>query len=112
MISQNNTIESQLRRGMLEIFTLLIINEQELYPFQIIEKAKSADLILVEGTLYPLLARLKAEKKLDSKWVESPTGPPRKYYFMTPFGRQILNQSISFVNKLNLTFNQLQSITE
>ena len=82
--------QAQMRKGVLELCILAIIAEREAYPSDIIEKLKSAQLIVVEGTLYPLLTRLKDAGLLDYRWEESRSGPPRKYYFLTDVGKEFL----------------------
>lgn len=81
-----------MRRGMLEFCTLLIISKDKAYTSDILKELKKADLIVVEGTLYPLLNRLKAEGLLDYSWQESTSGPPRKYYTLTTRGKDELSQ--------------------
>src|SRR4051812_25437021 len=82
--------KAQMRRGMLEFCTLLIIARDEVYASDILKELKRADLIVVEGTLYPLLSRLKSEGLLEYDWKESASGPPRKYYTLTPKGKEKL----------------------
>ena len=84
--------KAQMRKGMLEFCTLLIISKDKVYASDILKELKKADLIVVEGTLYPLLTRLKTEELLDYAWQESPTGPPRKYYTITAQGTDKLEQ--------------------
>ncbi len=91
---------SQMRRGLLEFCTLAVISKEEMYASDILEALKAADLIVVEGTLYPLLSRLKGEGLLKYVWVESSAGPPRKYYSLTPRGRE-------FLDKLRVTWKAL-----
>lgn len=79
---------SQMRKGVLEFCILSIIRQSEVYPSEIIEKMKGADLQILEGTLYPLLTRLKNAELLSYRWEESLSGPPRKYFSMTPKGEQ------------------------
>ncbi len=83
---------AQMRKGVLELCILGIISRGEAYPSDIIHSLKEARLIVVEGTLYPLLTRLKNAGLLDYNWRESPSGPPRKYYHITPEGRTFLDQ--------------------
>jgi len=79
--------ESQMRKGLLEFCILGIIHTQkEAYPSDILEQLKQANLIVLEGTLYPLLTRLKNAEMLSYRWEESPNGPPRKYYALTKTG--------------------------
>ncbi len=82
--------KAQMRKGVLEMCILAIIDEDEVYPGDIIARLKTNDLIVVEGTLYPLLTRLKNDNLLDYSWRESSSGPPRKYFKITEIGRQFL----------------------
>jgi PadR family transcriptional regulator PadR len=90
MIVENT--QTQMRKGILEYCVLLIIARGEIYASDIIAELKQAKLLVVEGTLYPLLTRLKNNGLLGYNWVESTSGPPRKYYVLTETGKQILNQ--------------------
>ncbi len=83
--------KAQLRKGMLEFCILSIVSEKEMYASDIMEKLKGAKLIVVEGTLYPLLTRLKNDGLLNYRWEESKSGPPRKYYELTTQGREFLS---------------------
>ena len=83
-------IKSQMRKGILEYCILAILKERESYPTEIIEKLKAADLIVLEGTLYPLLTRLKNANLLTYRWEESNSGPPRKYFSITQYGEVLL----------------------
>ena len=84
--------QAQMRKGVLEFCILSIISQGEIYPSDIIMKMKEAKLIVVEGTLYPLLTRLKNAGLLAYTWVESNAGPPRKYYKLTPLGEEFLKE--------------------
>ena len=79
--------QSQMRKGVLELCILSIIQQGEVYPSDIVEKMKLANLHILEGTLYPLLTRLKNAGLLNYRWVESISGPPRKYFVMTDEGK-------------------------
>lgn len=92
--------KAQMKKGVLEFCILSILSNGENYPSEIIEKMKSAKLIVVEGTLYPLLMRLKNDGLLSYRWEESTSGPPRKYYKLTPVGEQ-------FLKELAITWNEL-----
>ena len=83
-------VRSQMRKGMLEYCILSILDKQEAYASSIIDALKEAGLIVVEGTLYPLLIRLKNQGSLTYRWEESPQGPPRKYYCISEDGRSLL----------------------
>lgn len=82
--------KTQMRRGVLEMCVLSIIAEEESYPSDIIQKLKEVELIVVEGTLYPLLSRLKKDGLLHYNWKESTQGPPRKYFQLTTTGIHFL----------------------
>lgn len=90
MIAENT--QTQMRKGILEYCVLLIISRGEIYASDIIAELKQAKMLVVEGTLYPLLTRLKNNGLLAYNWVESTSGPPRKYYVLTPEGQQFLQQ--------------------
>ena len=81
-----------MRKGILEYCVLSIISRGEIYASDIIAELRTAKLLVVEGTLYPLLTRLKNNGLLSYNWVESTSGPPRKYYTLTEAGRGILAQ--------------------
>lgn len=83
--------KAQMRKGMLEFCILLILARKKKYATEIINELKSADLIVVEGTLYPLLSRLRQAQLLTHTWEESQSGPPRKYYSLTAKGEETLN---------------------
>ena len=87
-----SNIKSQMRKGLLEYCILSIINRDEAYASDILETLKDAQLVVVEGTVYPLLTRMKNEGLLSYRWQESTEGPPRKYYALTDDGRNLLSQ--------------------
>lgn len=82
--------KAQMRKGVLEMCILSIIKQKEVYPSDILHALKDAELIVVEGTLYPLLTRLKNSGLLNYQWKESKSGPPRKYYQLTEEGDEFL----------------------
>jgi PadR family transcriptional regulator PadR len=92
-VAMENT-KAQMRKGVLELCILAIISERPAYPSDIIERLKAADLLVVEGTLYPLLTRLKDAGYLSYTWQESRSGPPRKYYALTEDGRRFLTELV------------------
>nr|WP_294793079.1 PadR family transcriptional regulator [uncultured Mucilaginibacter sp.] len=98
MIAENT--QTQMRKGILEYCILSIIARDETYASDIIAELKKAQLLVVEGTLYPLLTRLKNNGLLTYNWVESTSGPPRKYYSLSDEGRKVLEQ-------LDTTWNEL-----
>jgi PadR family transcriptional regulator PadR len=96
---------AQMRKGVLELCALRVLGRGEAYASGISEALKQADLLVVEGTLYPLLTRMKNSGWLDYRWEESKSGPPRKYYQLTEEGRNLLealNQEwTGFVDAVN-----------
>jgi PadR family transcriptional regulator, regulatory protein PadR len=102
--------KAQMRKGVLELCILAIAAEEEVYPSDIISRLKSNDLIVVEGTLYPLLTRLKNDQLLEYSWRESNSGPPRKYFKTTENGKLFLQELAKSWNQLvasvNLTVGQ------
>jgi PadR family transcriptional regulator, regulatory protein PadR len=100
-------VKSQMRKGFLEYCTLLILREKASYTSDIIEGLKSAHLIVVEGTLYPLLTRLKNDGLLSYEWVESTQGPPRKYYSLTEEGEACLENLTEAWQELSSAINNL-----
>lgn len=91
-IKNVDNVKAQMRKGILEYCILSILSRGDSYAPQIISELKEADMIVVEGTLYPLLARQKNQGLLSYRWEESPQGPPRKYYMITDLGKEILDQ--------------------
>ncbi len=97
--------QSQMRKGVLEFCILSVIQRGEVYPSDIIEEMKRANLNILEGTLYPLLTRLKNADFLTYRWVESSSGPPRKYFSLTEKGA-------AFYKELEQTWNEMASSVE
>jgi len=85
-----DNVQAQMRRGVLEYCILSILRKGDSYASPLISELKQAQMIVVEGTLYPLLARQKNQGLLSYRWEESPSGPPRKYYSLTDKGRRAL----------------------
>ncbi|MCB0380628.1 MAG: PadR family transcriptional regulator [Flavobacteriales bacterium] len=92
--------KAQMRKGVLEYCILSILNNGEAYPSEIIDQLKQGKLIVVEGTLYPLLTRLKNADLLGYRWEESTSGPPRKYYSLTEKGSEFLKELADTWNEL------------
>jgi PadR family transcriptional regulator PadR len=84
--------KAQMRKGVLEFCILSVLKKGEAYPSDILSSLKEAKLIVVEGTLYPLLTRLKNDGLLSYRWEESQQGPPRKYYQLTETGKIFLGE--------------------
>jgi len=104
-----DNIKSQMRKGYLEYCILLILRKKPAYTSDIISELKEAKLIVVEGTLYPLLTRLKNGELLDYKWEESTQGPPRKYYEMTPQGYTFLDELENAWEEINNVVKKIKS---
>lgn len=92
--------QTQMRKGVLELCILSILSKGDAYPTEIIDKLKDTKLVVVEGTLYPLLTRLKNTGLLAYRWEESTSGPPRKYYKLTEIGEQYLKELQTSWNEL------------
>lgn len=100
-------ITTQMRKGTLEFCTLLIIASGEVYSGDIIQRLRAADQLVVEGTLYPILSRLKRDGLLAYRWEESPGGPPRKYYNLTDQGRSALEHLKAGWTSVSQSISQL-----
>lgn len=98
--------KAQMRKGVLELCILNMISARDAYANEIIEELKKAELIVVEGTLYPLLSRLKNGGLLAYRWEESSSGPPRKYYTLTELGKSALKELTLSWNRLQEAVNQ------
>ena len=105
-----DNVKSQMRKGILEYCILLILNRRKAYANDIIQLLQTARLIVVEGTLYPLLMRLKNMDLLTYQWIESNQGPPRKYYELTSNGEQFLKELEQAWNEVSETINHLKEL--
>ena len=99
--------KAQMRKGTLEFSILLVVSRGEIYSSDILKELKKADLIVVEGTLYPILSRLRKEGLLEYKWEESKNGPPRKYYKITEKGEEVINKLKKVWEDLYKSINSL-----
>ena len=97
--------KAQMRKGILELCILSILEKNEAYPSDILNELKASKLIVVEGTLYPLLTRLKNDGLLTYRWEESNSGPPRKYFQLTELGK-------SFSRELETSWKDLQNAVQ
>lgn len=102
-------VKSQMRKGILEYCILLLLKKEPSYTSDLIQKLKEARLIVVEGTLYPLLTRLKNSGLLRYQWIESTQGPPRKYYRLTEAGEAFLKELELSWQELNDTINHIRN---
>ncbi len=108
-MSLENT-QAQMRKGILEYCILSILDKKEAYPSEILETLKDAKLIVVEGTLYPLLTRLKNMELLSYRWEESQSGPPRKYFTLTKMGKAFLEELDSTWSELSEAVNKITNL--
>ena len=97
--------KAQMRKGVLEFCILSVLKDKEAYTSEILDTLKNAKLLVVEGTVYPLLTRLKNDGLLNYRWEESLSGPPRKYYELTELGK-------TFLNELNSTWTELSDAVQ
>ena len=100
--------ETQMRKGMLTYCVLLLLSGEKIYTSEIIRSLREAELIVVEGTLYPLLSRLAKDKLLAYEWQESEQGPPRKYYWLTDEGKAVLRDLKTNYHKLHASVTRLE----
>ena len=107
MTKETAASTAQMRKGVLELCILRVLRHGEAYTSDIVAALQEVDLLVVEGTIYPLLTRMKNAETLTYRWAESPSGPPRKYYSMTSQGKVVLdemeaawNQFVDSVNSL------------
>jgi PadR family transcriptional regulator PadR len=106
-----DNIQVQLRKGVLELCILDIISRGEVYTSDVLTELTEARMMVVEGTLYPLLSRLKNAGFLDYKWVESSSGPPRKYYLLTDSGRAFLAELENTWSEMAASVSSIMSKT-
>ena len=98
---------AQMRKGVLELCILSVISDKEAYTSNILDALKKAELLVVEGTVYPLLTRLKNDGLLSYRWEESTSGPPRKYYSLTELGNEVMESLKSNWIQLSDSVNSL-----
>lgn len=104
--------KAQMRKGILEFCILSLIQDREMYVSDLIDELKKGRLDVVEGTLYPLLTRLKNAEFLNYRWEESTSGPPRKYYQITDKGNLFLKELQTTWNDLTNSVNQITKNTK
>lgn len=103
-----DNIRAQMRKGILEYCILAVLSRNSCYAVDIINELKKAQVIVVEGTLYPLLTRQKNAGLLSYRWQESPQGPPRKYYELTELGQIYLRELDKVWDELVESVNQIR----
>ena len=103
----NENFKIQLRKGLLEFCILQVLLKEKLYTSEIIIKLNESQIIVVEGTVYPLLSRLKNKGFVDSEWIESKQGPPREYYRLTKNGKNYLTELTSSYVEVNSSIKSL-----
>ena len=99
MSSENFKI--QLRKGLLEFCILQVLSKDKLYTSEIIDRLNKSKINVVEGTVYPLLSRLKNKEYIHNDWIESSQGPPRKYFYLTKIGKSYLNDLVLSYEEVN-----------
>ncbi len=104
-----DNVKAQMRKGLLEYCTLSILSKKDAYASDIIKELKNAELIVVEGTLYPLLTRQKNAGLLSYRWQESSQGPPRKYYRLTEKGIKTLEELDKSWTKLTQSIEKIRT---
>jgi PadR family transcriptional regulator, regulatory protein PadR len=106
--------KAQMRKGVLEFCILSVLKNKDAYVAEILKTLKEAKMLVVEGTIYPLLTRLKNSGLLNYRWEESTTGPPRKYYTLTESGELFLVELTTTWNELHnaVTLVTLEKTTE
>lgn len=109
---QTDNSKAQLKKGVLELCILSIIAKQDAYASDIIDAMKTAQILVVEGTLYPLLTRLKNDGYVAYRWEESKSGPPRKYYSITEEGKAYVNEMSNSWLELVNSVNEIITITQ
>ncbi|HTJ73719.1 MAG TPA: PadR family transcriptional regulator [Verrucomicrobiae bacterium] len=97
----------QLRKGFLAYCVIKVCADRAMYTSDIIKRLSEAELVVVEGTIYPLLSRLQKDGLLQHEWQESEQGPPRKYYRTTPFGQEVMTHVTAKITTLNTTLKKL-----
>lgn len=110
--SDTNQSEVQMRKGLLVYVVLLLLKDGKVYSSEIIRALKQAELIVVEGTLYPLLNRLAKDNLLAYEWQESEQGPPRKYYWLTSNGQTLLTDLQATYHRLHKSIQILEKGTK
>ena len=98
---------TQMRKGFIAYCVLKVCSNKPVYTSDIIKDLQAAELVVVEGTIYPLLSRLQREGLLSHQWQESEQGPPRKYYTITDFGREVMEIVGENIANLNKTIKKL-----
>ena len=106
MMSVNEKF-SAIRKGLLEFLVLQIIAAEKVYVADILKQLSTTQFATQEGTLYPLLSKMRREELLDYEWKESEAGPPRKYYKLTAKGREQLRETLEYWTEINETVKQL-----
>ena len=106
--SYAETLATQFRKGFLVYCVLVICEHEPQYSSAIIARLHAADMVVVEGTIYPLLSRLQKDGLFDYEWRESEAGPPRKYYALSAFGKDVAAHLKEQIKSLNITLKQLE----
>jgi PadR family transcriptional regulator, regulatory protein PadR len=103
----NDTTINEIRKGLLVLAVLRTLSTTKKYTAEILHSLNSSEFATQEGTLYPLLSKLKREGFIDHEWVESQSGPPRKYYSLSESGEQRAKDLVSYISKLQAELRTL-----
>lgn len=101
------SLATQLRKGFLAYYVLKVCSKEPVYTSDIIKRLKETDLVVVEGTIYPLLSRLQKDGLLEHTWKESEMGPPRKYHKITAYGEEVIKLVSVSIKTLNDTLESI-----
>lgn len=101
------SLATQLRKGFLAFCVLKVCSSEPVYTSDIIKRLRKTELVVVEGTIYPLLSRLQKDGLLEHTWKESEQGPPRKYHKITPYGEDVMAQVGKSIETLNSTLKSI-----
>jgi PadR family transcriptional regulator PadR len=104
------TWKSQLKKGTLELAVLTLLKEERRYGLELVELLNALELDISEGSIYPLLSRLRAEKKVDTEWIDSGVGHAHKYYRLTPHGQKVLAGMLTGWREFTAAFNKLTGV--
>jgi PadR family transcriptional regulator, regulatory protein PadR len=107
VVREVTTWKSQIKKGTLELAVLVLLDSERRYGLELVELLNGLDLDISEGSIYPLLSRLRSEKKVTTEWVDSGVGHAHKYYELTAHGRQILRGMVEGWREYTTAFNKL-----
>ena len=104
---ETEKLNSEIKKGLLVLSVLQVISGKKVFVGDILKTLSATDFATQEGTLYPLLSRLKRDEYITYEWVESPSGPPRKYYELSPTGNELRVQLLKYLKNMSQALNKL-----